>query len=100
MKCFGPFWSAVKKGRLTYVWVDWESYILAFSAASLKRWMAVLSPETSNPDCFLNSSRRCLCTIPSISYPPQDVSPLVALTSITPWLISKIEISKVPPPRS
>jgi len=36
----------------------------------------------------------------STSSPPQEVSPLVALTSKTPWLISKMEISNVPPPKS
>ena len=100
MKCLGPEASAVKKGRLTSVWVDWDNSILAFSAAYLSLWIAVLSFETSSPDCFLNSSSKNLWTIPSISYPPQAVSPLVALTSMTPWLISKIEISNVPPPRS
>jgi len=38
--------------------------------------------------------------IASTSSPPQEVSPFVALTSKTPLLISKIEISKVPPPKS
>jgi len=36
----------------------------------------------------------------STSSPPQEVSPLVAFTSKTPLEISKIEISKVPPPKS
>jgi hypothetical protein len=36
----------------------------------------------------------------SKSSPPRDVSPLVAFTSNTPPDISRIEISKVPPPRS
>jgi len=36
----------------------------------------------------------------SKSSPPSEVSPLVALTSNTPPEISRIEISKVPPPRS
>ena len=36
----------------------------------------------------------------SKSSPPQDVSPFVALTSKTPFEISKIEISNVPPPKS
>jgi hypothetical protein len=100
MKCFGPEASAVKNGKLTSVWVDWDNSILAFSAASLSLWIAVLSFDTSRPDCFLNSSSRCFWTIPSISYPPQAVSPFVAFTSITPWLISRIEISNVPPPKS
>jgi hypothetical protein len=36
----------------------------------------------------------------SKSSPPKNVSPFVALTSKTPPEISKIEISKVPPPKS
>ncbi len=36
----------------------------------------------------------------SISSPPRWVSPLVDFTSITPSLISRIEISNVPPPKS
>src|SRR3982074_1607486 len=35
LRCFGPFWSAVMKGRLTSVWVVLDNSILAFSAASL-----------------------------------------------------------------
>ena len=85
---------------MTSVCVDWDNYILAFYAAYLSLWIAVLSFETSSPDCFLNSSSKCFWTIPSTSYPPQAVSPLVAFTYITPWLISKIEISNVPPPKS
>lgn len=30
IKCLGPEASAVKKGRLTSVWVDWDNYIFAF----------------------------------------------------------------------
>jgi hypothetical protein len=54
MKCLGPEASAVKKGKFTYVWVDWDNYIFAFYAAYLSLWMAVLSFDTSRPDCFLN----------------------------------------------
>ena len=54
MKCLGPEASAVRKGKLTSVWLDWDSYILAFSAAYLSLWLAVLSLVTSSPDCFLN----------------------------------------------
>ena len=36
----------------------------------------------------------------SKSSPPKNVSPLVDFTSKTPSPISKIEISKVPPPKS
>ena len=54
MKCLGPEASAVKNGKLTSVCVDWDNSILAFSAASLSLWIAVLSFDTSKPACFLN----------------------------------------------
>jgi len=79
MKCFGPEASAVKNGKLTSVCVDCDNYILAFYAASLNLWIAVLSFDTSIPDCFLNYCKRWSWTIPSTSYPPHAVSPFVAL---------------------
>ena len=42
-RCFGPFWSAVMKGRLMSVSMEVESSHLAFSAASLRRCRAILS---------------------------------------------------------
>ena len=55
-RCFGPSEVAVMNGRL--IWVDWtdDSSILAFSAASLRRCMAILSIERSTPSLFLNDS--------------------------------------------
>ena len=38
------------------VWVVDESSILAFSAASRIRWIAMRSLERSSPDSFLNSA--------------------------------------------
>mmetsp|Transcript_9053 Transcript_9053/g.37002 ORF Transcript_9053/g.37002 Transcript_9053/m.37002 type:complete len:292 (-) Transcript_9053:979-1854(-) len=52
--CFGPVASAVMKGRLMSVDCAEESSILAFSAASLRRCTASLSPVRSMPDSFLN----------------------------------------------
>ena len=49
---------------------------------------------------YLNSASKYLRSTSSKSSPPKRVSPLVAFTSNTPPLISKIEISNVPPPRS
>mmetsp|Transcript_30846 Transcript_30846/g.73566 ORF Transcript_30846/g.73566 Transcript_30846/m.73566 type:complete len:213 (+) Transcript_30846:245-883(+) len=98
--CFGPLWSAVMKGRLTSVCTLLESSTLATSAASRRRCKANLSAPRSMPWDFLNSSTRYLTIAWSKSSPPKEVSPLVALTSKTPPEISKMEMSKVPPPRS
>ena len=48
-RCFGPEASAVKNGRLISVSCVDDSSILAFSAASLRRWSTILSLETSMP---------------------------------------------------
>src|SRR5712664_327419 len=58
VRCFGPLASAVMKGRLISVWVVEDSSILAFSAASLRRWSASLSRRRSMPCSFWNSSAR------------------------------------------
>mmetsp|Transcript_24253 Transcript_24253/g.53991 ORF Transcript_24253/g.53991 Transcript_24253/m.53991 type:complete len:313 (+) Transcript_24253:780-1718(+) len=99
-RCLGPVASAVMKGREISVEERPSNSRLAFSAASRRRCMARGSLERSRPDSFLNSARRYLSRFSSKSSPPSMVSPLVALTSNTPPLISRIEISKVPPPRS
>ena len=52
------------------------------------------------PLSFLNSEARYSTIASSKSSPPKKVSPLVDLTSKTPSPISKIDISKVPPPKS
>ena len=55
VKCFGPFASAVIKGKFISVSNTFESSILAFSAASFNRCIAILSFLKSMPDSFLNS---------------------------------------------
>mmetsp|Transcript_4244 Transcript_4244/g.6281 ORF Transcript_4244/g.6281 Transcript_4244/m.6281 type:complete len:225 (-) Transcript_4244:682-1356(-) len=98
--CFGPVASAVMKGRETSVCASPSSSRLAFSAASRRRCMASLSPLRSRPLSFLKSFSKYSNRLSSKSSPPNMVSPLVALTSNTPPEISKMETSKVPPPRS
>mmetsp|Transcript_14289 Transcript_14289/g.37899 ORF Transcript_14289/g.37899 Transcript_14289/m.37899 type:complete len:230 (+) Transcript_14289:719-1408(+) len=99
-KCFGPVASAVMNGNETSVVFKPSNSRFAFSAASLNLCMASGSLDKSNPESFLNSANRCLSNSSSKSSPPSIVSPLVDLTSKTPPLISRIETSKVPPPKS
>mmetsp|Transcript_17603 Transcript_17603/g.31337 ORF Transcript_17603/g.31337 Transcript_17603/m.31337 type:complete len:295 (+) Transcript_17603:69-953(+) len=99
-KCLGPEASAVMKGRLTSVCLRASSSRLAFSAASRRRWVARLSELRSMPVSFLKASLMCFMRASSKSSPPRTVSPLVALTSKTPPEISRMDTSKVPPPRS
>ncbi len=54
VRCRGPFWSAVMKGRLISVFMVEDSSILAFSHASFTRHMAILSLVRSMPVSFLN----------------------------------------------
>ncbi len=54
VKCFGPLASAVIKGRFMSVVTVLESSTFAFSAASLRRWVAILSFLRSMPVSFLN----------------------------------------------
>ena len=100
LRCLGPEASAVMNGRLMSVSMAVDSSILAFSAASLSRCRAILSLRRSMPWSLLNSSASQLTMRMSKSSPPRRVSPLVDLTSKTPSPISRMEISKVPPPRS
>ena len=99
-RCLGPLASAVMKGRLISVCTVDDSSTLAFSAASFSRCSAMRSFRRSMPCSFLNSSAIQSITRWSKSSPPRWVSPLVAFTSKTPSPISRIEMSKVPPPRS
>ena len=98
--CFGPAASAVMNGRLTSVSSVVESSILAFSAASLRRCMAIGSFERSIPWSFLNSASSQSTILWSMLSPPRCVSPFVDFTSTTPSPTSRIEMSKVPPPKS
>src|SRR3954463_2241870 len=54
----------------------------------------------SMPSLFLNSETSHSMIRSSRSSPPRWVSPLVAFTSTTPSPTSRIEMSKVPPPKS
>ena len=99
-RCFGPVASAVMKGRLILVERTVDNSILAFSAASLRRCSAILSCERSMPVSFLNSLITHSMTLLSKSSPPRCVLPLVAFTSKTPSPSSRMDTSKVPPPRS
>ncbi len=99
-RCFGPDWSAVRNGRLISVSMVEESSILAFSAASLSRCRTILSLETSRPLSFLNSAISQSMIRWSMLSPPRWVSPLVASTSTTFSPTSRMEMSKVPPPKS
>ena len=77
-----------------------DSSILAFSAASFRRCMATLSPDRSMPSVRLNSLTRYFMMHWSKSSPPSRLLPAVARTSMTPSSISRMDTSKVPPPRS
>jgi len=99
-KCLGPVASAVINGRLISVVVCWERSFLARSAASLRRCNAIWSLRRSMPFSFLNSSAMWSITTWSKSSPPRWVSPLVDSTLKIPSPTSRMEISKVPPPRS
>jgi actin-like ATPase involved in cell morphogenesis len=99
-RCLGPLASAVMKGRFSSLCITVESSILAFSAASFRRCSAMRSERRSMPCSRLNSSQIQLMMRWSKSSPPRKVSPLVLSTWKTPSPTSRIEISKVPPPRS
>ncbi len=53
--CLGPLASAVMKGKLMSVSIVVESSIFAFSAASLTRFIAILSATKSTPEDCLKS---------------------------------------------
>ncbi len=100
LRCLGPEASAVMNGRLTSVCITVESSTLAFSAPSLRRCRAMRSLRRSIPWSRLNSSMSQSMTRWSKSSPPRWVSPAVDLTWKVPSPISRMEMSKVPPPRS
>ena len=99
-RCSGPSAVAVMNGRLIDVsWSD-DSSIFAFSAASFRRWPAILSAARSTPCAFLNSATIQSMTRWSQSSPPRCVLPAVDFTSNTPSPSSSTDTSNVPPPRS
>ena len=99
-RCFGPLASAVMNGRLISVCTVELSSTLAFSEASFSRCSAIRSFRRSMPFSLPNSVAIQSMIRWSKSSPPRWVSPFVALTSKTPSPISRMEMSKVPPPRS
>ena len=99
-RCFGPEASAVMNGRLMSVVLACDRSFLARSAASFRRCKAIWSLRRSMPFSFLNSSAIQSISTWSKSSPPRCVSPLTPSTSKTPSPTSRIEMSKVPPPRS
>jgi len=101
MKMFlGPELVTVIYGRLMLVWVVLDNSTLAFSHASLMRCRAVASLLRSSFSLVSNSFITYWMSFWSTSSPPSIVSPLVALTSKTFSFTSRMEMSKVPPPRS
>ena len=100
LRCFGPVASAVINGKLMSTEFEEDKAIFAFSASSFRRWRAIGSLERSIPCSARNPSMSHWIMRSSQLSPPSSVSPLVALTSKTPPPISRIETSKVPPPKS
>ncbi len=87
-------------GNETCVEVTPDKSFFAFSAASFKRCIAILSFDKSMPFSLRNSSTKKSMIFWSKSSPPSLLSPAVANTSNTPSPNSRIDTSKVPPPRS
>ena len=100
LRCLGPEASAEMKGSTISVCCAVESSHFAFSAASFRRCRAMRSWRRSMPVSRWNSSISQSMMRWSKSSPPRKVSPPVARTWNRPSAISRIEMSKVPPPRS
>mmetsp|Transcript_45984 Transcript_45984/g.73612 ORF Transcript_45984/g.73612 Transcript_45984/m.73612 type:complete len:295 (-) Transcript_45984:538-1422(-) len=98
--CLGPSAVAVMKGSEMEVVAVEDSSILAFSAASVRRCSACLSFFRSTPSVALKSFASHSTMRLSKSSPPRKVSPEVESTSNTPSPTSRMDTSKVPPPRS
>ena len=88
------------KGKLIWTDCDEDKVILAFSEASIMRCKACFFVYRSTLCSFLKVSIIYLTITLSKSSPPKCVSPAVDNTSKTSWPTSKIETSKVPPPKS
>ncbi|ETJ16184.1 hypothetical protein Q604_UNBc4C00098G0001, partial [human gut metagenome] len=89
----GPASPAVINGKLICVEVTPERSFFAFSAASFKRCIAILSVDKSIPFSFLNSATKWSMIFWSKSSPPSLLSPAVDNTSKTPSPNSRIETS-------
>ena len=74
-RCLGPSEVAVMKGRLIWVSCTEDSSILAFSAASFRRWVAILSADRSTPSVSLNVLTSQSMIRWSQSSPPRWVLP-------------------------
>ena len=72
----------------------------AFSASSRRRCIATRSFVRSTPCSALHRSASQLTMRSSKSSPPRRLLPAVASTSMTPSSMSRMDTSKVPPPRS
>ena len=100
LRCLGPEASAEMKGSTISVCAEVDSSHLAFSAASFSRWRAMRSLRRSMPVSLMKSSISMSMMRWSKSSPPRYVSPPVERTWNRPSDSSRIEMSKVPPPRS
>ena len=100
LRCLGPDESAEMKGSTISVCCEVESSHFAFSAASFRRWRAMRSWRRSMLVSRENSAISQSMTRWSKSSPPRKVSPPVERTWKRPSAISRMEMSKVPPPRS
>ena len=98
--CLGPSAVAVMNGSEMDVDAVEESSIFAFSAASVRRCSACLSFIRSTPSVVWKSFASHSTMRLSKSSPPRKVSPEVESTSNTPSPTSRMDTSKVPPPRS
>ena len=86
--------------QINFSFLHAESSCFAFSAASLSLCNAILSAAKIYTMVLFKLIDNIINKNISISSPPRCVSPFVDFTSMTPSLTSKIEISKVPPPKS
>lgn len=77
-----------------------DNWTLAFSHWLRRRLSARLLPVMSMSFVYLNSAMQWLRSMLSISCPPRWESPHVAFTVNVLFLIVRIEMSSVPPPKS
>ena len=88
-----------KFGRNTLARVSVSSIFFVFSAVPFKALS--LKSVIGKPGCLpLNFLIIIVLTTSSNSFPPSSASPCEQITSITPPIISRIVMSRVPPPKS